>query len=173
MTRFRTVGAIKVAVTLLVMSALISGSASAVRYWRERVVQPIQFSHREHTNQMECSACHTLYTQGAHSGLPDAGLCSICHATAMGKSSEEAKLVKMLADGKPLVFKKLFHLPAHVYYSHRRHAVLGKIECARCHDGIADTVVPPERPLVKITMDFCLDCHQKSKVTTDCKSCHR
>lgn len=168
-----TRGAIKVVGTMVAMAILVSGSAYAVRTWRNRVAQPIQFSHRKHTAQMECSACHTYYTQGAHSGLPDASICSICHDTPLTKSPEEAKLHKILADGKPLVFNKLFHLPEHVYYSHRRHAVLGKLECIQCHDGIADTEVPPRQPLVKITMNFCVDCHQKSKVTTDCKSCHR
>lgn len=166
-------GAIKAVGTLVVMSILILGSAYAVRNWRNRVLQPIQFNHRKHTAQMECSACHPYYSQGAHSGLPDASVCAICHETPLTKSPEEAKLHKILADGQPLVFSKLFHLPDHVYYSHRRHAVLGKLECVQCHDGIANTEAPPSLPLIKITMDYCVQCHEKSKVTTDCKSCHR
>jgi hypothetical protein len=173
MVSSRTRGVFKFVGTVVAMLTLMIGSAYTVRNWRDRVVQPIQFNHRKHAAQMECSACHTYYTLGAHSGLPDESTCSICHATALTKSPEEAKLLKMLAEGKPVVFKKLFHLPEHVYYSHRRHAVLGKLECTQCHDGIANTEVPPAQPLVKITMNFCLDCHQKSKVTTDCKSCHR
>jgi hypothetical protein len=74
---------------------------------------------------------------------------------------------------QPAGFPKLFYLPPHVYYSHRRHVVLGKLECVRCHGGIADTISPPTRPLVQISMDFCTGCHNQSKVTNDCKSCHR
>jgi hypothetical protein len=166
-------GAIKAIGALVAMSILASGTAYSVRNWRNRVAQPIQFNHRKHTAQMECSACHTYYSQGAHSGLPDESICSICHATPLTKSPEEAKLRKILADGKPLVFSKLFHLPDYVYYSHRRHVVLGKLECVQCHDRIANTEAPPSQPLVKITMTYCVQCHEKSKVTTDCKSCHR
>ncbi|HYK87532.1 MAG TPA: cytochrome c3 family protein [Acidobacteriota bacterium] len=158
---------------VLVTAILISGSAYAIWNWSSRVQQPIQFNHRKHAAQMECSACHVYYSQGAHSGLPDADVCSACHSDAIGKSPEEAKLRSLLAEGKPLAFRKLFHLPDHVYYSHRRHVVLGKLECVRCHGGIADTEAPPSRPLVNITMDYCVQCHERSKVTTDCNSCHR
>jgi hypothetical protein len=168
--RRRTIIAIATPAAIFI---LFSGSAYVVRNWRSRVSQPIQFNHRKHTAQMECSACHIYYSQGAHSGLPDASICSICHDTALTKSPEEAKLRKMLTDGTPLVFNKLFHLPNHVYYSHRRHVVLGKLECVQCHGGIANTEATPTQPLVKITMNYCLQCHEKSKVTTDCKSCHR
>ena len=166
-------GAIKAVVTTAVLLMLILGSAYAVRNRLNRVDQPVQFNHKKHTAEMECPACHPYYAQGAHSGLPDAGVCAICHETALTKSSEEEALRKILADAKPLVFRKLFHLPDHVYYSHRRHVVLGKLECVQCHGGIADTAAPPTRPLVEITMDYCVRCHEKSRVTTDCNSCHR
>ncbi len=158
---------------MVTIVALMTGSAYTFRSLRSRVDQPIQFNHRIHTAQMECSACHIYYTQGSHSGLPDASICSLCHETVMSKSPEEARLHKILADGKPLVFSKLFHLPDHVYYSHRRHVVSGKVECVQCHGAIAATEAPPSRPLVEVTMKYCVHCHEKSKVTTDCNSCHR
>jgi hypothetical protein len=159
--------------TAALILILIVGGAFAFWNWNSRVEQPIKFNHRKHTALVECSGCHVYYTQGAHSGLPDGSVCEACHADAVSKSPEEAKLRDMLAQGKPVVFHKLFHLPDHVFYSHRRHVVLGKLECSQCHGGIANTEAPPPRPLVKITMDFCLQCHLKSKVTTDCKDCHR
>jgi hypothetical protein len=152
---------------------------SAYTYWRwsrnDRITQPIAFNHRAHiTNaQLQCSDCHPYYSKGARSGLPSADVCMTCHSDALTKSPEEAKLREESQRGNPPVFRKLFHLPPHVYYSHRRHVVLGKLECVQCHGQIADTVTPPTSPLVRISMDFCTGCHTQLKVTNDCKACHR
>lgn len=164
---------------LLGPAILLMLCGSAYAYWRwgmnHRVVQPIMFSHRAHVAaaQIACSECHAYYSQGVHSGLPSADLCMTCHSDALTKSLEEAKLREEFQRGNPPVFRKLFHLPPHVYYSHRRHVVLGKLECVRCHGLIADTVSPPTRPLIQVSMDFCTGCHKESKVTNDCKACHR
>ncbi len=161
---------------IFLILAVISGTGYA--YWRslpDRIVQPIAFNHRTHiTNaQLGCSDCHIYYSRGARSGLPDGEACMTCHTDAVTKSPEEAKLRETYQQGRPIVFRKLFHLPEHVYYSHRRHVVLGKLECVHCHGKIADTDSPPSRPLVNISMDFCTGCHEREKVTNDCKSCHR
>ncbi len=162
---------------ILVLLLLISGSAYA--YWRGSrvtgVSQPIAFNHRLHVKDAEigCSDCHPYYEHGSRSGLPNGEVCATCHSQALSDSTEEAKLVARLADDKVLAFRKLFYLPTHVFYSHRRHVVLGKLDCSRCHGGIADTEYPPARPLIEISMRFCMDCHEQAKVTNDCKSCHR
>lgn len=158
---------------------LLAICGSAYAYWRwsrnDLIIQPIAFNHRVHiTNaQLQCSDCHAYYSRGAHSGLPSADVCMACHSEALTKSTEEAKLREETQRGNPPVFRKLFHLPPHVYYSHRRHVVLGKLECVNCHGQIANTQTPPSRPLVQISMDFCTGCHAASKVTNDCKACHR
>jgi len=163
----------RILVTILLIIIVISGSAYAFWNWSKRVVQPIQFNHKKHVAQVECSGCHMYYSEGTRSGLPNEEVCGICHSVAMTDSTEEVKLRKLLDEGRPIVFKKLFHLPDHVYYSHRRHVVLGKLDCSACHGGIADTEVPPTRPLVNITMAYCTVCHERSKVTNDCIACHR
>jgi predicted CXXCH cytochrome family protein len=60
-----------------------------------------------------------------------------------------------------------------VYYTHRRHAGIGELECENCHGAIADTERPPERALVRVTMEFCMDCHREREQTLDCNACHR
>ena len=142
---------------------------------KPNVVQPIAFNHQKHTQDLHlrCDFCHKYYQIGRHSGLPGADVCRICHVIALGTSPEAAKLTELLKTGQPLQFKKLFRLPDYVYYSHRRHVEIAKLDCATCHDGIADTRVPPQRPLIEIKMQFCLDCHVARGVTTDCTACHR
>lgn len=139
------------------------------------VPQPIAFSHLKHTQELQlgCEFCHKYFLTGAHSGLPGPETCSICHSAPQGDSDEAARLTELLLASEPLVFNKLFQLPAHVFYTHRRHVGIGKIECSACHGGIADTEVPPGRPLVDIQMDFCVDCHREYGVTEDCTACHR
>jgi hypothetical protein len=60
-----------------------------------------------------------------------------------------------------------------VYFSHRRHVGIGKLECGACHGDIAVSQHPPSRALVRITMEFCLDCHRAKGQSLDCVACHR
>jgi len=139
------------------------------------VSQPIAFNHRKHTQDLElgCDFCHKYFQTGAHSGLPGAETCGICHSVLLGKTEAAAKLTELVTDGEPLRFNKLFRLPDYVFFTHRRHVAVGELDCAVCHDGIAETEAPPGLPLVTIKMAFCLDCHRDRSVTTDCTACHR
>lgn len=139
------------------------------------VAQPIQFNHQKHVKEvgLDCSACHQYYADHQRSGLPDLATCTGCHQQPLGKTAEEAKLIKIAAQADPPVFRKLFRLPDHAYYSHRRHVTVAKLQCPTCHGAIADTTAPPPRPLVRITMQVCTDCHTRQSVQTDCTACHR
>jgi hypothetical protein len=97
----------------------------------------------------------------------------MCHSTPQGDSEEAARVTELLEAGEPLTFKKLFGLPDHVFYTHRRHVVIGEVECVECHGDIATTERPPERPLVEMDMEFCMACHTERGVTNDCTACHR
>lgn len=139
------------------------------------VSQPIGFNHRHHTQNLSlaCDFCHKYVETGAHSGLPGAETCSLCHSIPQGESEEAARLTQLLTRGEPLQFNKLFRLPDDVFYTHRRHVGVAEIECATCHGDIANTERPPTRPLVRITMDYCVDCHLEQEQTVDCNACHR
>ena len=139
------------------------------------VPQPVAFNHRKHTQdlQLTCEFCHPYVTTGAHPGLPGNATCSMCHSAPLGDSKEAARLTEILSRGDSLQFRKLFRLASHVKYTHRRHVGIAQLECQQCHGGIAETERPPARPLVKIDMDFCLDCHRASEQSLDCVACHR
>lgn len=138
------------------------------------VDQPIVFNHRKHVidNQLACETCHTFYASETFAGLPDNDICSTCHAEAQGKSAEEAKLVRLLKEGKPLIWNSLFREPLHVFYSHRRHVVTAQIKCERCHGDFANTTAPPPR-VRKMKMADCIGCHEEQNVSVDCTTCHR
>jgi hypothetical protein len=141
----------------------------------EIVAQPIQFNHQKHVGDLglECATCHEYFSTSAHSGLPALTTCLACHDGTGTDSPEEKKLVDLGGRDPQPRFRKLFRLPDHVYYSHRRHVAVGGLQCETCHGGIATTTAPPSRPLVRITMSTCVNCHVEQKVTTDCTLCHR
>lgn len=139
------------------------------------VAQPIAFNHLKHTKdlQLACEFCHQYVTSGAHAGLPGSETCAICHQVRQGESPEAARVTELLTAGTAFRFNKLFRLPGHVNYRHRRHVGIAKLECRNCHGGIAETVRPPSRALVRIDMDFCLACHRARQQSLDCVACHR
>ena len=141
---------------------------------RPAVQQPIVFNHRKHVKELDlaCSSCHLTVEKEAFSGLPDADVCAFCHSEPQGTSEEEKKLVQLLKTGAPLAWKPLFRQPPHIYYSHRRHVVVAKLDCVVCHGSIAATIAPPGR-VKRLRMDDCLSCHRRNGVSTDCTTCHR
>lgn len=138
------------------------------------IAQPVQFNHQLHTKKvgLSCEDCHVYFKTQRFSGLPSIEVCAGCHSEAQGKSREEAKVVNAVKEGKTIEWNRIYEAKRSVIYSHRLHVVVGKLECKVCHGDIADTVKPPRKPLVDISMDRCRDCHRKMKVSVDCITCH-
>jgi len=166
---------------LMIGAIVLLGGAGGFGFGRvlfrpaTNVVQPIAFNHQLHGGELEmpCDACHAFFANGKHSGLPSLATCMDCHEEPLTESPEEQKIRDMAAAGQDDVFLKLFKLPDHVFYSHRRHAALGEIPCETCHGPVATALVPPERPLVRVSMDFCVKCHEREQIRAECTSCHR
>lgn len=141
----------------------------------ERIRQPILFNHEMHVAELglDCSTCHEYYESGRHAGLPLLSTCLQCHEDTETDHPEIKKVLELAAAGEEDPFRKLFRLADHAFYSHRRHAVIEGIPCETCHGAIAKSTTPPERPLVRITMDFCMDCHEREGGSLECTHCHR
>ena len=135
--------------------------------------QPIAFNHKKHIEQgLACDTCHQYYKTQTFSGIPDIAVCLECHKEPVTKSPEEEKIRQFAKRGEAIPWKQIYREPDHVFYSHRRHVVLGKIECQTCHGEIAQSERPPAKPSVRMTMSWCMNCHAKHKVTNDCLACH-
>ncbi|MBI5442995.1 MAG: hypothetical protein HY900_17495 [Deltaproteobacteria bacterium] len=157
---------------------LVCGGAAVVLGYnllRSPTLQPIAFNHKLHVvdNGLECVTCHVYVTSQPFAGLPDLEKCLECHRDPLTDSPEEKKLRSAAAKRQQLVWRRLYEVPDHVYYSHRLHVVAGKLECARCHGPIQSTTSPPAHALNELTMEFCIGCHEKAGVTTDCIACHK
>lgn len=163
------VGFIGVCVPALALTAL-----GIIHFGFGGVRQPVEFNHRKHVADLgiTCDVCHSAYEKETFSGFPKAEDCASCHAEAQGTGKQEKVLVEKLKRGENLEWKRLFAQPPHVFYSHRRHVVVAKLACSTCHGDIANSTSPP-RKVHKLAMAECIACHQKSKVSVACTTCHR
>jgi len=160
-------------ITVIVLGALGFGAGRWLLRPTTKVAQPIAFNHKLHTEAIECETCHEYATTSAHSGLPGLSTCLLCHEEPQTDSLEENKVRELAEAGHEQVFRKLFRLPDNVFYTHRRHVGLAGLECANCHGDVAGSESPPDSPLVRVTMDFCIDCHEERGVSNECTHCHR
>jgi menaquinone reductase, multiheme cytochrome c subunit len=135
--------------------------------------QPISFNHKKHLDQgLACDTCHPFFKTQTFSGMPKIATCLECHKEPITKSPEEEKIRQFERQKREIPWKRIYQEPDHVFYSHRRHVVLGKIACQTCHGEIDQSEKPPSKPWVNMSMSWCMDCHTKSKVTNDCLACH-
>lgn len=139
------------------------------------VNQPVEYNHSIHINDvgLECVECHVGVENRARATLPAVGICEDCHSEMNGETKAEAFVVAAVENSEEIIWNRIYELPDHVYFSHRRHIALGKIECTQCHGDIQAFETPPLIPFVALTMDFCIDCHDEHKVNNDCLACHR
>ena len=139
------------------------------------IEQPIAFNHNLHVVEleMECVDCHLYALNGVRATIPNIEVCADCHDEVLSESAAEARLVEYIIDDERVPWRKIYWVPEHVYFSHRRHTKLGGVECETCHGLMGERVEPAKRPLVRITMKRCLRCHEESGVSNDCLLCHR
>lgn len=165
---FIGVAALVAAGTLLVLtpkSPFYSG-------WPVR--QPIGFNHNIHVEELgfECVDCHLYALTSVRATIPNIDNCADCHEEPQGESAAEARLVEYIVAGEPVPWRKVYRVPDHVYFSHRRHASIAAIECERCHGPVGQQIEPVSRVHWRPTMDNCMECHDESGASNDCIHCH-
>lgn len=158
---------------------LLAGALAAAGCAKQAVVQPIPFNHRLHVGLgIECDQCHQGVRVAALARLPRAEVCMDCHqadVTDNPAAKPYIELVRQHArEGTEIPWRNLYSLPAHVYYSHRRHVAIAGLQCAGCHGDIADRTTPPTEPVARtLSMSTCMDCHQARGARNECAGCHR
>src|SRR5512134_2160291 len=151
------------------LALLLAGACS------REVHQPVAYDHSVHVKKLElaCQHCHETSVDGEVAGLPAIATCAACHQEANGTSAEERKVVEAVAAGREIAWERLYEVPRHVYFTHRRHVAIARIACERCHGDMGAQTRPPPAPLVALTMDACMDCHGERGASRDCDVCHR
>lgn len=136
-----------------------------------RPVQPIAFSHKLHAgdNKIPCQYCHTFARRTEMAGVPSGRKCMNCHDFVKPEAPEIMKITDHVDNEKPIEWVKVFDLPDHVWFSHKRH-IKKDIACQECHGPVETMEVVAKTN--NFPMGFCLSCHQDKGAPTDCWTCH-
>ena len=136
--------------------------------------QPIAFNHRIHVEELgfACQDCHLYAETSVRATIPNIDNCADCHEELQGESEAEARLVEFIAAGEPVPWRKIYRVPDHVLFSHRRHTAIAAIDCEHCHGPVGQQVQPVTRVFWRPTMDNCMKCHEESGASNDCVHCH-
>lgn len=134
--------------------------------------QPIAFSHRLHAGDLniQCVFCHSWARRSAVAGLPAVGTCVGCHRWVKTKSPEMLKVDEYWAKKQPIVWKRIHQMDDYVHFSHRRHVAAG-LNCQGCH-GSVEKMERVEK-IERMTMGWCVSCHEQRSAPLDCSTCHR
>jgi Cytochrome c7 and related cytochrome c len=134
--------------------------------------QPIPFSHRIHAGvkDISCFFCHPGAADSPRAGVPPLQTCMLCHDHIIRHFPPVAEERRMFAEGKPVEWVRVNHLPEFVYFDHQMHLLRG-IDCGRCHGDVRamDRIKQPQ----EFTMGFCIQCHRDNDAPTKCYVCHR
>ncbi len=182
-------------VTFLLGAAVMAAAAFVLPERKAEVAQPIAFNHKKHVEAgWECVNCHPYVEEQPFAGLPTAQDCVDCHRSEMPKYPDNKKmreiteqLEQLIAEGRDIPWVKVHRVADHVYFSHRRHVAIGKLDCKECHGDVANMTEPFTRhafPLPSFPkefaydesvrkMEWCRSCHMEKGVTVDCAACHR
>jgi hypothetical protein len=143
--------------------------------------QPIAFNHALHLERvqgLECQDCHQFVMTEPYAGLPSKYVCFGCHDPAAEAEGEApnpqmAALMAFAHTDGDIPWHRVTALPPDVFFSHRRHAAVAKLDCLACHPEVPNWTSPPERGPIRMRMETCLACHRNAGTSVDCMSCHR
>ena len=163
----------------LLIVGLIGGAVvvagAAIALVGRSINQPIEFNHNLHIKKagIECTDCHLYAIKGVRATIPNIEICADCHQEPQTESVQEARLLEYIRDGRRIPWRKIHRVPDHVYFSHRRHTSIAGIEGETCHGNVEEQTRSFTRPLRKLSMDRCLECHERNEASTDCVACHQ
>lgn len=162
-----------IALGLVVVVATLALAARGVA-WMRRVEQPLAFDHRLHIEEigLDCLDCHRGAESAVRATIPNVSECGDCHDVALSESPDELALVAYVEAGEKIPWRKVYRVPDHVFFSHRRHTALAGLECEVCHGPVAERSEPISRAFRRPTMNDCMDCHRESQASNDCLYCH-
>ncbi|MCA8953525.1 MAG: hypothetical protein KDE27_28695 [Planctomycetes bacterium] len=130
------------------------------------------FPHRVHVvdNDLECTFCHGGVYAADAPGLPPPELCAPCHDKIDPDKPADRRVTAFFDAGSRYVRVADSGRPADVRFSHRGHVADQRLDCVRCHAGIADQTAVPLAPLVQKAT--CMDCHAENGRSNACGECH-
>lgn len=171
------------AVALILVCGAVTVWALAGKFSPQMLQQqPIAFNHQKHVSGkdgIKCVTCHRSVEKDTFATLPQVDTCMDCHAIVMRmspkkleKKPEFGKLKQFVKAGF-IPWRRIYREPEYVFFSHRRHVSVGKLNCANCHGDVSKLTSPAVRPLINQSMDWCMNCHLQRQASQDCIACHK
>ncbi|MBN1348003.1 cytochrome c3 family protein [candidate division KSB1 bacterium] len=160
--------------------ALAIGSHFAIHRFDTPPVQPVEFSHTLHVNDLnlECLFCHEMAEKSIHATIPEASVCLSCHEGADIENPKVKEMMTILQNEGELKWDRVFKVKDHVYFSHRVHTVVAKLACQECHGSVENMTVAvkasggsSDRGFLE--MGWCLTCHKRHGAPHECITCHK
>lgn len=123
------------------------------------VPQPVPFPHIIHITSvgMNCRYCHAGVDQSSFADLPSSESCMTCHSQIAKTATSLQPIRDSYANGTPIQWNRVNHLPDHVYFDHEIHVDKG-VGCETCH-GRMDKVTTAVRATY-FYMYVCTSCHK-------------
>ncbi|NCO36664.1 MAG: hypothetical protein AUJ92_19285 [Armatimonadetes bacterium CG2_30_59_28] len=138
------------------------------------VRQPFEFNHAKHIKKdWTCLACHPGADAQSVAGVPSVQECAECHKSEGVDKPATRKVAALAASDKEIPWVKIHRLPDYIYFSHRRHVTLAKLDCKECHGDMKSRTTPVDRQVLPISMKRCVECHKMKHASTDCLACHK
>ena len=81
-------------------------------------------------------------------------------------------MINYIENEAEIPWKRVYEVPDHVYFSHRRHVIIGELSCELCHGKVEDQNQPIASQYLETSMDNCMNCHEEYGTTNDCLACH-
>jgi hypothetical protein len=122
-------------------------------------VQPVEYSHRLHANElgMDCRYCHYTAERSSFAAVPPTETCMNCHWKVRTDSLLLLPVRESYATDKPIEWVRVHNLPDYAYFNHSAHLAAG-VACQSCHGRIDAMIrVQQAQPL---SMGWCLECHR-------------
>lgn len=136
------------------------------------IVQPVNFSHKKHAleNGIECTFCHFNADKSPRADVPSVQKCMDCHSSIATEKPEIQKLTNYWEKKEAIPWLRVYSLPDHVYFSHKRHIKRG-IDCVVCHGDVKN--MKRIRKMRSLKMGWCVGCHRRFGGSEDCLTCHK
>ena len=165
----------------LVALALVALGVTLNTDRQPAVAQPIAFNHQKHAPLLACTACHQTVTASSHAGLPAKELCWSCHQSKVTTNPEPDKIKTYIDKGQEIPWVRLFAVNDDIVYEHGPHIKAG-FQCQTCHGNMGASPAGGVAGFGKKgagglwgrnLMEWCIQCHQDNKASTDCYTCHK
>jgi hypothetical protein len=166
--------AILLAVTAYFGVLLLALAALGISWYRAGLApdQPIAFPHTIHVSKLNlpCNFCHIFVDRSRHAGPPPLEKCMSCHTAIATEREEIRKLARHYEEKRPVEWNRVYSLPEHVYFSHKRH-VKAQVDCSECHGKVG--AMKKVRKVGSLKMGWCVSCHRVRGASLDCATCHK